>query len=374
MSKSLKNFTTIREALARDDWTARSLRIIFLLGGWHDGVEITDSLRKAGAAFESYVTHFFFKVRDVEAHPNFSKANAEDEKLRRALESARDSTHAALANSFDTPAAMRSISTLITEFNTANRMAVADDTVFDLARWITRMVRVFGLDGSTRPDDDSIGWEGTSIPAEAKPFIYAVARERHEVRTHSIAGTLSEAGVAAIVAQDDGLAAPAAPPAPVAAPFAAVLSSFQTDVQALAAAHAPSRDYLALCDRVRDVQLWDLGIYLEDRGAAPALARPLDPELRAARAHKEQLDQQKREARLKRERDEKDKAAQRAAQAKMDPTAMFRSAEFSAWDDDGVPTKDRDGNDVPKSRVKKLRKEWEKQRKLHDEWKQQAGQ
>jgi cysteinyl-tRNA synthetase len=42
MSKSLKNFTTIREAIARGDWNARSLRIIFLLGGWHDGVEITD--------------------------------------------------------------------------------------------------------------------------------------------------------------------------------------------------------------------------------------------------------------------------------------------------------------------------------------------
>jgi hypothetical protein len=63
MSKSLKNFTTIREALGRGEWNARSLRIIFLLGGWHDGIEITPDLRKAGTSWESYVTNFFLKVR-----------------------------------------------------------------------------------------------------------------------------------------------------------------------------------------------------------------------------------------------------------------------------------------------------------------------
>lgn len=52
MSKSLKNFTTIREALARGDWTPRALRLVFLLGGWKEGIEITDDLVKAGASLE----------------------------------------------------------------------------------------------------------------------------------------------------------------------------------------------------------------------------------------------------------------------------------------------------------------------------------
>ena len=52
MSKSLKNFTTIREALGRGDWTPRGLRIVFLLGGWRDGIEITDDLVKQGSAWE----------------------------------------------------------------------------------------------------------------------------------------------------------------------------------------------------------------------------------------------------------------------------------------------------------------------------------
>lgn len=52
MSKSLKNFTTIRDALGRGDWTPRGLRIVFLLGGWKEGIEITDDLVKAGASWE----------------------------------------------------------------------------------------------------------------------------------------------------------------------------------------------------------------------------------------------------------------------------------------------------------------------------------
>lgn len=55
MSKSLKNFTTIREALGKGDWTPRGLRIVFLLGGWKEGVEITDDLVKAGNAWEDKV-------------------------------------------------------------------------------------------------------------------------------------------------------------------------------------------------------------------------------------------------------------------------------------------------------------------------------
>ena len=52
MSKSLKNFTTIRDALDRGDWTPRGLRIVFLLGGWKEGIEITEDLVKAGSSWE----------------------------------------------------------------------------------------------------------------------------------------------------------------------------------------------------------------------------------------------------------------------------------------------------------------------------------
>ncbi len=52
MSKSLKNFTTIREALARGAWTPRGLRIVFLYGGWREGIEVTDDIVSQGASWE----------------------------------------------------------------------------------------------------------------------------------------------------------------------------------------------------------------------------------------------------------------------------------------------------------------------------------
>ena len=55
MSKSLKNFTTIREALSRGGWEPRALRIVFLYGNWKDGIEITDSLVREGTSWEEKI-------------------------------------------------------------------------------------------------------------------------------------------------------------------------------------------------------------------------------------------------------------------------------------------------------------------------------
>jgi cysteinyl-tRNA synthetase len=368
MSKSLKNFTTIREALGRGDWNARSLRIIFLLGGWHDGIEITPDMRKSGSSWESYVTNFFYKVRDLEVNPNIGSTGAEDEKIRASFESAKEKVHNALADSFDTPTAMRAISGLITDYNSADKIGLSDEVSFDVARYITRMVRIFGLDGSADPWDGGIGWAGIEIPAAAKECVYAVSRQRDEVRQHAIAGDLSEA-LESIIAQHK----PAQQQDIEALPYAEVLSTFQEKLQDLSSKKAPAKDYLDLCDQLRDTHLWDLGIYLEDRENAPAMVRPVDAELQAARDQKEAIARQKAEAKLKREREEAEKKAKLAEQAKINPKDMFRTDEYSAWDEEGMPTKDKEGSDVPKGRVKKLRKEWEKQKKLFEEHLKSAG-
>lgn len=52
MSKSLKNFQTIKDALA-NDYTPRGMRIVFLMGRWNDGVEISPDMRVQAAVWES---------------------------------------------------------------------------------------------------------------------------------------------------------------------------------------------------------------------------------------------------------------------------------------------------------------------------------
>jgi cysteinyl-tRNA synthetase len=369
MSKSLKNFITIREAIARGDWTARGLRIVFLLGGWHDGIEITDDMRKGASSFESYVTNFFYKVRDLEVHPNTNSTGAEDGKVKAALASAKEKLHNALADSFDTPTAMRVISGLITDYNSADKAGLSDSVSFEAARWVTWIVRIFGLDGSVDPQHESIGWSGVDVPQEAKQFVYAASRERDEIRQHAKAGDLSEEVLMSIISKDK----PAQQQDAAAVPYAQVLSTFQENLRELAEKKAPAKDFLALCDRLRDLDLWDLGIYLEDRENAPAMVRPVDAELRGAREQREAIARQKLEARQKREREEAEKKAKLAEQAKISHKDMFRTEEYSAWDEDGMPTKDKEGADVAKGRTKKLKKEWEKQKKLHEEFLKGVG-
>ena len=53
MSKSLKNFQTIRDALK--DYTPRGMRVVFLMGRWNDGVEISADMRTMAEVWESTV-------------------------------------------------------------------------------------------------------------------------------------------------------------------------------------------------------------------------------------------------------------------------------------------------------------------------------
>lgn len=61
MSKSLKNFQTIQDALATT-YTARNMRIVFLMGRWNDGVEISPEMRAQADNFETTVSVSYGQV------------------------------------------------------------------------------------------------------------------------------------------------------------------------------------------------------------------------------------------------------------------------------------------------------------------------
>lgn len=65
-------------------------------------------------------------------------------------------------------------------------------------------------------------------------------------------------------------------------------------------------------------------------------------------------------------------AAEKERLQRIPPEEFFKSErgdEFSAYDDAGLPTHAKDGTQLPKSAVKKLAKDLEKQKKLYDTWK-----
>lgn len=410
MSKSLKNFTTIRSALERGDWTARSLRIVFLMGIWKDGIEITDDMVKAASNWEDKVNNFFLKAKMTERTlaersehvvTNGAKhAATSDDALLDAHVNAEKDMQDALSDSFDTPRAMQIISELVTKYNSADKSSLTDETTIVIANWITNVVRIFGLD--TRPGGNSmtqeettgsIGWSGVEIEEAARPFVFAVSELRDELRLRSNR-VLASRKVAEKASNDfkaeaermyaETVKVELSPTTvkelaskhgtskeqPVESiDYAEILSEFNEDMKTLAASEAQPEKYLDLCDKLRDVRLWSKRIYLEDaaKEGEPAIVRPLDEALILARAEQEKRAQEKEAAKVKRAQEAAKKEAEREAKSKVDPKEMFRTQEFSEWDDDGLPTKDARGNAINKSQSKKLRKQWEAQTKAHGE-------
>ncbi|KAL9598633.1 MAG: hypothetical protein Q9219_004378 [cf. Caloplaca sp. 3 TL-2023] len=369
MSKSLKNFTTIKEALNRGEWTPRGLRIIFLLGGWREGIEITEDLIKEGSAWEDKVNNFFIKMVDISEN----RATQADIHIRhsawQSLQRAKDVVYDALCDSFNTALAMRTISELISEYNSVDKSILTAEQTLETGRWVTSIVNMFGLNGSATADDNSIGWSGIGIPDYAKPYLNSISKMRDTLRQQA----RSPEGLNSQKVQDvSSVGSNGSSPgtAAQAAPFQAVLSNFQNDVSALKESEKLSKDILQLCDRIRDVELWNLGIYLEDRpDDQPALIRPVTKELRTAKAEHEAKEEQRKKAKEEREKE----AAAKADRGKLSHLDMFRTAEYSAWDEEGLPLKDTAGEEITKSKSKKLRKDWERQKKLHEAWQKANG-
>ena len=61
MSKSLKNFQTIKDAL-KTDYTPRGMRVVFLMGRWNDGVEISPDMRTMAESWESTIKVSFVRT------------------------------------------------------------------------------------------------------------------------------------------------------------------------------------------------------------------------------------------------------------------------------------------------------------------------
>lgn len=392
MSKSLKNFTTVRKALAKEEWTYRSLRIAFLLGAWESGIEVTDEILRTTASFEDKINNFFYKSADAArlakergsvATYNASGADTEEKvqeakqkaeaarkQVQEVTEKAKEEVDAALRDSFNTPAAMRAISELVTQFNVLSD--VPDDATLELAKWITKILTILGLDAKGDLNDTSrVAWSGVEIPSEAQSFIYPVAKLRDEVREKSRSGALDHAELVQIAENAKPDASSASGEA--CQKYEQVFTQFQSGVKKLASEKAPAKDILALCDQLRDTHLWDLDIYLEDRDKQPALVRPVDKTVKEARQEREQAAAAKAAAKAQREAEEAEKKRLADEKAKVSHLDMFRTAEFSAWDENGLPTKDAQGEEVTKSRQKKLQKDWQRQKKLHEDWLKRQG-
>ncbi|KAL2067597.1 hypothetical protein VTL71DRAFT_2022 [Oculimacula yallundae] len=387
MSKSLKNFQTIRDALK--DYTPRGMRVVFLMGRWNDGVEISPDMRTMAEVWETTVNNFFITVRSLIAEAGGPadalkslSLNGTGEGFAGNVEKAQSDMKSALSDSFDTPRAMRIISELVKDANIHINTQKSDVDIKgleDAARWVTKMVGIFGLDSKASPPYDGLGWVNVSnsnlstkeiVAPYAKVYQF-VKGEVERLTLHSeVLDQLSAADVESEFSSVES--AGSKDPEVLAMPYLRAVSRMRDELRKVAPTSPSKKEILTLSDQIRDIDLTNLGVYLDDRTDGQSALIKFIPtsELLAQKEEKAAKEReklaQKEKGRLERERLELEKAEK----AKINPNDMFRGDEkYSAWDADGVPTKTKEGEDVPKSAVKKLRKEWEKQKKVHEDWK-----
>lgn len=154
-------------------------------------------------------------------------------------------------------------------------------------------------------------------------------------------------------------------------PYLQAMSNFRDSIRSLSRDKAPHTDFLRLADKLRDTDMVDLGILLEDQEDGKALLKLVDPEvLKAQREEKEKLLREKAEKKLKAKEKANEDRRLLLEKGKVEPKDMFINGSeketFSKFDEEGIPTHDNEGKEVSKKKRKNLEKEREKQVKDHE--------
>jgi len=339
MSKSLKNFVTIQEALQK--YTANQIRWMFLLHAWDSVLDYKDSTMTEAISVERTFNNFFVnvkaiineqknKIKEFTTDNNYS--NLEDELFKNLMQ-CQNAVNVALCDNFDTVTAIQSMLDIISKVNVyisqknQQKKEANAQILGKIARFLTKMIKCFGL----TPDTDApIGFVDSS----------------------SVGGN-----------KDD-----------LVMPYLQVLSKFRDNVRNLSINKKEHKEILMLCDKLRDEDLVDLGVSLDDRDDGVALVKLVDREtLIKQREEKLEKEKQKRLQKEAKQAEAAKKRAEKLAKGKTPPNELFKTEEYkklySEWDENGMPTKDIEGKELSKSAVKKLTKLYNNQIKLHEEYK-----
>lgn len=332
MSKSLKNFITIRQALENN--TARQIRTCFLLHKYNAPMDYGDNTMSHAIAIEKIFTEFFHNVKAVLREGKITDVQKWDSHargLQMAIENATTAVDDALKDDFDTPVCMTALADLVKATNLYLEGCVADKrlpvnlVVRNAAKFITRIFKTFGLipEGSGVEIGFPVGGGGDQeeLNGVLDALIEFRSSVRDKARAKDTAGVLKE------------------------------------------------------CDAFRDDALPPLGIRLEDKTGGKSVWKKADPaELMKEREQKE----------LEKKRKENEKKAAAEAKAKKDALNKLSPEEFmrqltlddesskqkySKFDEStGLPTHFHDGEELNKSQLKKATKEFNGQKKKYEKY------
>jgi len=333
MSKSLKNFITIRQALVGTETfpavTPRQMRLMFLNARWDATMDFSNGLLEIVLSQEKSLAEFFLVVqntlREQSNETGFAQNWSEsDAAFNKAVLQTQEAVGAALRANFDTNTAMQ---TLLRLTRTTNRYITENKDrrgllVRKAGSYVMWILRVFGLtdcygDYAFSLDENKDGLGGQSKQDIVAPYVEVICKFRNQVRD---------------LAKKRG-------------DFGAILDS---------------------CDELRDVSMPPLGVRILDDSNFPFSfvdAEKFMKELEEKKLHAEEQARKKKVAKIEAlERD-----LEGFKKASIHPRDMFAaSEEFGQYDEEGKPTHNKDGKELAKAAKKKVNKEWTAQQKKFD--------
>jgi len=328
MSKSLKNFITIQDALKKN--SARQLRLAFLLHSWKDTLDLSDNTMELSKNYEKTINEFFLTVKHfMRSGPStgvaaFSKWTQEELELNNKLECAKCGVHKALCDNIDTRTALEVLRDLVSVSNVyieKQRTSgnINKQLLRNIAAYITKIFNTFGLIAQEEAIGFPAGGSGaTDLETVVMPYLNSMATFRDNVRKSAI------------------------------------------ELKAV--------DILKECDELRDNVLPNLGVRLEDKENEPTVIKMVDKEeLLKEKAEAKAIEEKKRLAKEAKKAEAAAKAAELEAQRRIAPGDLFKDQtdKYSKFDDKGVPTHDAKGEEIPKSQLKKLQKLYDAQEKKY---------
>uniref|UniRef100_A0A8C3XRY3 Cysteine--tRNA ligase, cytoplasmic n=1 Tax=Chelydra serpentina TaxID=8475 RepID=A0A8C3XRY3_CHESE len=332
MSKSLKNFITIKDALKKH--TARQLRLAFLMHSWKDTLDYSNNTMESAIQYEKFLNEFFLNVKDILRAPidligQFQKWEIRETELNKSFYDKKAAIHEALCDNIDTRTVLEEMRSLVSQSNSyiaakktarqmPNRLLLKS-----ISSYLTQMLKIFGAIESDEALGFPVGGNGQNINLESTVM-----------------------------------------------PYLQVLSDFREGVRQIAREKKVT-EVLQLSDALRDDILPELGVRFEDHEGLPTVVKLVDREtLLKEREEKKKIEEEKKRKKEEATRKKQEQEAAKLAKMKIPPHAMFKSEldKYSMFDENGFPTHDTEGKELSKGQVKKLKKLYEAQEKLYKEY------
>lgn len=334
MSKSLKNFITIKEALKT--YTPRQLRLLFVYQAWDKPLNFSESVMREALTKERDLQNFFKIVKNYlrmagmdgdtysKGFEGPQQLSEEDRKLIRALQRAESEVQARLEDNIDTGGAVLALLSLVSAVNSYIDKTRDDSSrailVRKSAEFITKMLVIFGL---SHAKENEIGFGSDAATSSGSqetllaPYLDAVAKFRDEVR---------------------------------------VAVKENVDIK---------ERIMGIADRFRDYVMVDLGVRLEDTAGGSIWELVDSQTLRDIRDEKIREAQEAKRKSMQSKLERKKKDLDKYEGALADPKDLFVKQKdvYSAFDSSGIPTHDVDGKELSK----KARKDVEKRMKKVEE-------